>query len=149
MGWWARDIMGGDAPLDWEDNFYSICKVEKFIEGPNGPKIAPLKKKDIEDNLGKIMQTLTNTGGSIGYQVLSVLMMKAGAVIDQDMKSEFIKRIEADEWAREDEDRKRIIQGLVEALKTYNSKTPIIVRSKGLFEVLAEHISEGKGGTDK
>lgn len=36
MGWWSKDIMGGDTPLDWEDEFYGICEVEKWPEGKRG-----------------------------------------------------------------------------------------------------------------
>ncbi len=148
MGWWSTDIMGGDTPLDWEDYFYSICNVEKFPEGSNG--IAPLKKKDIEDNLGAIMAKIEGVNEfydkSIAYQVLTVLMMKAGAVIDDDMKKTFTEWIMKDEWAQEEEERMQAIRGLVDALAKYDSKRPVVIKSKGLFQVIAEHIADGKEG---
>jgi hypothetical protein len=32
MGWWSTSIMGGDTPLDFEDEFFHACNVEKFPE---------------------------------------------------------------------------------------------------------------------
>ncbi len=148
MGWWSTDIMGGDSPLDWEDYFYDICDVNKFPEDSDG--IAPLKKKDIEDNLGKIIAKIESADDpydkSIGYQVLTVLMMKAGAVIDDDMKKTFTEWIMKDEWAKEEEERMVAVQGLAHALETYDSKRPIVIKSKGLFQTIAEHIADGKEG---
>ena len=27
MGWWSTSIMGGDTPLDFEDEFFFACNV--------------------------------------------------------------------------------------------------------------------------
>jgi len=143
MGWWSTDIMGGDTPLDYKDEIFGICEVDEF---PEGGGRAELTAKDLEANLSKILEFLNeNRWGEaeIGYQVLAVLMMKAGARIDLPLKVRMMEATAADEWAQEDEDRAAAINGLYAALKIYDGKSPIVIRSRGLFEVMVEKLGEG------
>ena len=50
MGWWSKDIMGGDSPLDVEGKIFEICNVEQF---PEDDSVGKLTKKDFEKNLAK------------------------------------------------------------------------------------------------
>jgi hypothetical protein len=140
MGWWSTDIMGGDTPLDFEDEFYGICKVEKF---PEGGRMAILTKEDLEENLGEIVSFLEdNRWGeqNIGYQVLTVLMLKAGARIPESLFGAMEDACRTDEWASENEERREIVEGLHKALVAYDGSTPIVIKSRGLFEVMAEKL---------
>jgi|694.fasta_scaffold36925_4 hypothetical protein len=140
MGWWSTDIMGGDTPLDFEDQFYDICKVEKF---PEGGGMATLTKKDLESNLSEILAFLNeNRWGEsqIGFQVLAVLMLKAGARIDLPVKVRMIEACHLDDWSHENAEREITVGGLLKAIETYDNKTPIIIKSRGLFEVMAEKL---------
>jgi len=142
MGWWSTDIMGGDTPLDFEDTFYDICGVEKF---PEGGGMAPLTKADLETNLNKIMDFLDADKwgeSNIGYQVLAVTMLKAGAFISGDLQDFMMQACENDEWAKESDERKIATDGLFNALASYDNEHPIIIKSKGLFEVMAEKLSK-------
>lgn len=140
MGWWSTDIMGGDTPLDFEDQFYDICKVNKY---PEKGKRNNLSKEDLENNLTEIVNFLDeNRWGEnhIGGQVLAVLMMRAGASISDNLKAAMIEACEEDQWAKEDYERHETINGLISALNAYDG-TPIEIRSRGLFEVMEEKLN--------
>ena len=140
MGWWSTDIMGGDTPLDFEDAIYDICKIEKF---PESGGMAKLTKEDFKENLNEIVDFLDADKwgeSNIGYQVLAVLMLKAGAFISGDLQDFMMQACENDEWAQESEERAVATQGLFNALSQYDNETPIIIKSRGLFEVIAEKL---------
>jgi hypothetical protein len=141
MGWWSTSIMGGDTPLDFEDDFFDICKVEKF---PEGGGMATLTKEDFTNHLDKMLECIHKYKGeeNIGYQVLAVLMLKAGAFISGDLRDFMMQACENDEWAQENEERKVETDGLFNALASYDNEHPIIIKSKGLFEVMAEKLGK-------
>jgi len=141
MGWWSTDILGGDTPLDFEDTYYDICGVEKF---PETGKMNELTKQDLETNLNKILDFLDADKwgeSNIGYQVLAVLMLKAGAHISGDLQDFMMQACENDEWAQEDTERKVATTGLFNALAAYDNQIPIEIRSRGLFEVMNEKLN--------
>jgi hypothetical protein len=140
MGWWSTDIMGGDTPLDFEDAFFDICNVDKF---PEGGGTASLTKEDFAKHLDKMLEEVHRykDDQNIGYQVLAVLMLKAGAFISGDLQDFMMQACENDEWAMENLDRKRATVKLWEALSMYDNERPIVINSKGLFEVMFEKIS--------
>jgi hypothetical protein len=45
-----------------------------------------------------------------------------------------------DEWASENEERREAVEGLHKALVAYDGSTPIVIKSRGLFEVMAEKL---------
>lgn len=141
MGWWSTDIIGGDAPLDFEDAIYNICGIDKFPE--EGGK-ARISAATLEENLDEIVAMIDEDtyDNGIGYQVLGVMMMESGAEISPDLRFEITRSCTEDEWAKEDEDRQTSILGLLGALDAYDNKTPIIIKSKGLFEMIAEGLSK-------
>jgi hypothetical protein len=139
MGWWSTDILGGDTPLDFEDAIYGICETDKF---PEGGGIASLTRQSIETSLGEIVSMIEDAGddANIGYQVLAVLMLKAGAAIPESLFSRMEDACHTDEWAQENEERRETVQGLLGALQAYDNSTPIVIRSRGLFEVIAQKL---------
>jgi hypothetical protein len=141
MGWWSTDIMGGDTPLDFEDSFFNICKVNKF---PEPGKMNHLSKEDFAKHLDEMLVIVHKYDyeKEIGYQVLAVLMLKAGAFISGDLKDFMMQACENDEWAQESEERKLATDGLYNALLRYDNEHPIIIKSKGLFEVMAEKLGD-------
>lgn len=143
MGWWSTDIMGGDTPLDFEDEFFGICNVEKF---PEGGGMASLTKEDITNHLDEIIASISKEkyDQGIGYQVLAVIMLKAGAPISSELKFEMVKACQDDEWAQEVEERQVSVLGLINALEAYDNKTPIKIKSRGLFEVMAEKLGNNQ-----
>lgn len=141
MGWWSTNIMGGDTPLDFEDEFFGICKVEKF---PEPGKMNELSKEDFANHLDKMLESIHKSQYedtvNIGYQVLAVLMLKAGAFISADLQDFMMQACENDEWAQESDERKIETNGLFFALLSYDNEHPIVIKSKGLFEVMAEKL---------
>ena len=142
MGWWSTTIMGGDSPLDYEDAFYSICEVEKWPEGKRG--MAPLPKEAIESKLSLLIDNINKEEEGwyqqIGYQVLGVKMLKAGCEISEGLKAKIIQACNEDEWALEDEERKKHCQDLARKVKDHTNVSTE-VESKGLFEAFAEKIA--------
>jgi len=113
MGWWSKDIMGGDSPLDAKDEIFGICEVDEF---PDDDSRVSLKKSDFEKHMPKIMEFLRKEKNNdyydnraIGFQVLGVLMMKAGATISEELKAEILENSKTDSWAKEDLERKAIV----------------------------------------
>jgi hypothetical protein len=145
MGWWSTTIMGGDTPLDYEDLIYDICGVEKW---PEGLKNMGVIDKDLfEMKLPRILEeysTLKNTRMTdhvaIAYQVLGAMMMERGFRMHDDLKKTILDASATDEWADQDDDRRKNVDGFEEAIKKYDG-TPIKLKSKGLFEVIAEKLN--------
>ena len=146
MGCWSTDILGGDTPMDFEDEIYDICKVEKF----KGEKINNIPSEILEKNMVSIMEMINEYDGddewNIGYQVLAVLMLASGSPIRVDLKSNMIKACNDDEWSNDDSERRQKVNALKEAINKYDGKTPIVITSKGLFQTIAENIADGKTG---
>lgn len=143
MGWWSKDIMGGDAPYDWEDEIYEICGAEMWPEGRTSKgKISP---DQFTEHLEKIIVALRKSKDPIGYQVLGVLMMESGADMPEEVKSKIMQACHDDEWARRDPEREEKILELHDKVLKYDGTT-VEIKSKGLFQAIAEHVSAGKTG---
>jgi hypothetical protein len=144
MGWWSTGIMAGDSPLDWEDEIYNLCGVEKWQE--DSDKMAKIPKSRLEANLTKITKVIERESGwekQIAYQVLGVMLMRSGCEISQKLKSSIVSAAEQDEWATEDGERKKSCGDFAKKVKAYEGK-PTETPSKGLFEVFAEAIKGGQ-----
>ena len=149
MGWWSHDIMGGDSPLDAEDSIYEICGTEKFPKNFKfgEDQAVEVTAEALEANLPAILEMLKKDSYEpwIGYQVLGVMLMKSGAAISKELKETILQSVEDDEWGQEDAKRKEILVNFGKAITAYDG-TPIVITPKGLFEVIANHLSEGKEG---
>jgi hypothetical protein len=150
MGWWSKDIMGGDSPLDMESIIYEACEVNQFPEEDEDG--GSLKPSHFEKHLPKILGLLRAQENNayydehaIGFQVLGVLMMKAGAKIDEELKKEILRASSGDTWAQEDSERKTTVENFHQALEAYDGR-PLEIRSRGLFEVIAEKLQSGDPG---
>lgn len=144
MGWWSTEIMGGDTPMDWEDHFFTICDADKYDDDGNLIKI----KKDV---FAKKLKHLVNRidivkhEPQIGWQVLAVMMMEAGAKIPDDIKEQMVLSCETDPWSKENPERKTHTEALKATLNTYEDK-PIKFQFKGLFAVIGERLAKDKEG---
>ena len=143
MGWWSEDIIGGDTPLDFVDTFYDIAQIEEF----EGDVQNMIPADTFKERLPAMIEFIEKQDydNEIGFQVLAVKLMEAGAEINEDLKSKIFKACADDEWAQHDETRADRINSLKEAVEMYDG-TPIVVKSKGLFEVIGEHLSNGNEG---
>lgn len=148
MGWWSKDIMGGDSPLDAKDEIYGICGVDEF--GDDERK--EITREDIETHLPTILEAFRKQENNdyydekaIYFQVLGVLMMKTGTPISPELKQEILDNSQTDSWAKEDLERGEIVENFHVAIEHYDG-TPIVIRSRGLFEVINDHIENGGTG---
>jgi len=149
MGWWSTDIMGGDSPLDVKDEIFGICEVNEFPD--EGPAVK-LKAKDFEEKGPQILEMLRKLKNNqyyddhaIGFQVLGVLMMEAGAPISEELKAEILEASGRDSWAASNIERGVKIESFQRAIREYDG-TPRVIKSKGLFEVIGEHLDGGGTG---
>jgi hypothetical protein len=145
MGWWSTAIMGGDTPLDFEDLIYDICGVDKWPEGLRNMGVIDkdlfeLKLPKILKKLSKEKNTRMTDYYAIGHQVLGAMMMERGFRMHDDLKKTILEASSQDEWAGMDDDRKANVDGFEKAIKEYDG-TPIKLKSKGLFEVIAEKLN--------
>jgi len=150
MGWWSKDIMGGDSPLDAKDEIYGICGVDEF--GDDGESGREITREDIEAHLPQILEAFRKQENNdyydeaaIYFQVLGVLMMKTGTPISPELKQEILDNSQTDSWAKEDLERGEIVENFHAAIEKYDG-TPIVIRSKGLFEAISDHIENGGEG---
>ena len=146
MGWWSTDIIGGDLPLDFEDEFYAELGVEKYPENSN--EKTELTKEQLQDNQDKLVDLIKASkhffekDEPVGYQVLAVLMMEKGAEIKPKNLALMLKACDDDDWAKHNEERAESISGLRNALLEYDNLNPIIIKSKGLFEIIFKHLND-------
>ena len=133
MGWWSTSIMGGDSPLDFEDEFYGIAGVDKYPERGTRNE---LSKEVVEKNFDKFVSVVKKCDyePEVGWQVLAVVALSAGIDIPVSAMAEMKHACMNDPWAKENDSRKRSVESLLDALNNYNG-TPIIITSKGLLEV--------------
>ena len=138
MGWWSSDIMGGDTPLDCKSILYEIVGVDQFSN-------KKLKASHFStEAITQYLEKSEEIDDTINYQVLGVLMMGAKAPIDESLKTSIIDACENDEWGNEDEERKSKLNEFIDQLKKYDGTSQVIIKSKGLFQTIAEHVKEGK-----
>lgn len=146
--------------MDWEGHFFDVCGLvqydytgispdTKLVDA--NPKMGVLDRETLTKNLPKLIDFIKNKSydeehRNIGYQVLGIVLMRAGAPIQASVKKLIIDAANADEWASEDDSRKAVMQDFVEKVTAYNGKKPLIIKSKGLFQTIAEHIVSKKPG---
>lgn len=129
MGWWSPTIMGGDTPLDIE------CEWDE--KGFN-------KKPPTDEDLKHFFDCAVRwTGGErfIGPQVVTVLMMRYGWPISDELRERLLDESTEDETDAEGwndpAERLRHVANLQATLRNYDG-TPTEVAEEGLFEKIAE-----------
>lgn len=138
MGWWSTDIMGGDTPLDIKGIIFEV------VEGDEDKELIDAEKFELEKLLKYVKVNhpdfMKGDNKNIFFQVLGVLMMKSCLPIPLHLKTEMAFAASEDEWAREDNNRYRVMTNFIDELYAYDGTEPTIITSKGLFEVMAETI---------
>lgn len=151
MGWWSCTIMGGDTPLDARDTImFDVLELDsdKFFDDEY--KFEDIQKLML-DNIERIRYTVPQYDWyeEIWDQVMGVLVMEYGMPTDNEHVEALLERAKeaaaADEWATDDAERRMYIGNFHETLEAYDG-TPTTVKSEGLFEKIAEHITEGGSG---
>jgi hypothetical protein len=145
MGWWSKDILGGDTPLDYQEDILNIISGGYLTERDvTAEQFENMDEVFVNGKIDSIAQTKDEK--SIAYQVLAVIGMRVGAKISIKLKTLMASHIRQDEWKNEDDDRRVVIGNLMDALYNYDGTAPVKINSKGLLEVYAEHKANGKTG---
>lgn len=143
MGWWSETVMGGDTPHDYKYEIYNNCGVSF-----NSP--TPILRKALLSHEKELLAFAEggHWDNEIRQQVCGYLVITNGVPRSEAINkviSLAIESAEGDEWAKENQTRKKYMDDFIAALKSYNGE-PTEVKDKGLFEVIATHLAEGKTG---
>jgi hypothetical protein len=138
MGWWSTDIMGGDTPLDYRYNIYEMVGISDYYD------VSREVKKEKLKSLIPLIENETIFKDDdyipvIGFQVLAVELMDNEVSISDKAKKVLIRNIKKDDW--NDKERIKTINALVDKVKNYTGER-IIVKSKGLFEVINDKLNK-------
>ena len=133
MGWWDCSIMGGDSPLDiegdWEDEFG-----EQVVSSNDAIKFI-LK---LQDAWG---------GARAITQVVGFLMIQGKMPINDQLRALIIEACDPDEWADDDEERKKVIDEFRTLVMNYKDGEEVTMpHQPGLFEKINDAMSKGKVG---
>ena len=152
MGWWSRNIMGGDTPWDFEDLIYDVVGKEKYPERP-GVKPADqervnLTKEDFDSQIDNIEKEILDFAWSsdatdIGYQVLGYMMMEAGGNLEGELKTKIINACKNDSRAAVDQERKEVMDRMIKQIQEYkNIATPNPDQDYGVFAAIANKLGK-------
>ena len=143
MGWWSTSPLGGDEPLDL---LYSLEEVIGVDELYPFEDIDDLKRKRIQRNWDweKVTDWLFGEQDEDGEyfvefmpaHLVACVGMACGVEFTDYHKEFFTEMADEDEWAREDEERKRSMDALKEALLNYEDGIPTFFRNPGVLEVM-------------
>ena len=89
MGFWGYGIEESDEALDWEQELYQIAGIDNKAERFD-PENADVRRH-LERNLGKLFDDIEQGarlrtsayGDALGYQMLAVLLMRAGCAMSE------------------------------------------------------------------
>ena len=136
MGWWSKNALGGDEPLDVLDIFAEeVLGVDELYPFED---IDELKRKRVQRNwdweevaewlFGKPDKDGEYFVEFIPAQVVLCVGMACGVEFTEYHKEFFTEMLDEDGWAKEDEERKRFMDELKEALLAYEDGVPTFCR---------------------
>lgn len=147
MGWWNESIYGGDAPLEWKENIYELCKTKEY--GRND-KPKAITSKNLAKNMSKIREMIDTVGiedeedMNIGYQILGAICMHSGYDLLESpgLKEQVIESIENDVWSKENGLRSQACKNYKKIVKEYDFNTPVNIETVNIFEDSEEEDEE-------
>lgn len=158
MGWWSATILGGDAPYDYRGAFIDLMGCDD--SGPRdtnhfwfGTYTIRTYRKKMNENLEKIYNRARKYDEEAYYvgvpgQVLGAMILELGAKMPKKVRKFIIESAEKDDWAKQDEERKKYIDDFIEKVKAYPERGGKVVElaREGLMGKIEEHLSKGKEG---
>ena len=154
MGWWGKGILSGDSPLDaiwlfekavglkgyvWTKKGADESKSEVIypVEAMKPSVVEKLKSYIEKDDMRwlKIGQE-KDYDKDIKVEVGAVIALAVGAKLSDEYKTKAVEIIQKDEWAQEDEERKKAIDVLCEAIKKSDGSKRIVLKAVGLMETI-------------
>lgn len=157
MGWWGYGVLDGDEPYDIiaeiEDVVYEgidVDRDEQFLlcfddfSEDHKQKIRENFNSRLEQILAKVSD---NYDEVIAMQVVGSICMMIGTNMSDERRKVYIQAAEDDDadTFRDPSERRKALNDFITQLKSYDGN-PIEVAHQGLFEVMDQHLAEGKSG---
>lgn len=141
MGYWAKTIMGGDRPLDINNEIFEIIDVDKFDKTINKELIKTL----FEKNQIKITSKLKKYGND-AFLVIGYLFLTYGVKINNSLKIKIKNACDNDEWSKMDVERKKYVNELKSGLEI-NDGAKLLTKDEGLFAIMFKDMLKTKNKT--
>lgn len=126
MGWFSKDIMGGDPAWDCVSTILEMCGVINDDDS-NVEPIDQLDKDMLEKNqfaISAFFSRKNDENKNIGLQVFGNIMMRKGAAIHEVVRDQIHKAIVDDKWSKEDPERRILMWYALENFNSYDNTTP-------------------------
>jgi len=130
MANWNATVMGGDTPLDIEGNLLvDVCGIafDDYIDMPIASfrDTFNIRLPTMVEYIDR-MEVDNDDERNIAYQVLGVLLMRAGSDFPESIKALVVNAANKDKWAFEgDEARINSMSDLVNMVLNYKNGEPI------------------------
>ena len=119
MGWFGKNILDGDEPLDYLYNIAEVCGVPKNYEGDECDYIT---KESLEKNQTKIYNKFKKEDvGITAFQTLATQILRVGAKFEPLVYDKCVECLQKDEWAKSSIERNYHINFLLDKLKNYQN----------------------------
>lgn len=151
MGWWDCGIMGGDTPLDYQNDIHDMLGIG-HDRRPAAGQLSDSKLRDViahAESKGW-MQEGPQDEPWLFWEVLAVIIMEAGAAMPDDIRASAVAAADAElasgcaNWKRPGERRERLGE-FRRAVEAYDG-TPVFLSETGLLEKMAEMALQECGG---
>lgn len=143
MGWWSTSPLGGDEPLDLLYDLEEVLGVKNLYPLED---ISSRKRKKVQKNWdwAKVTDWLFGEQDEDGEYFVEFIPahlvvcvgMACGVEFTEYHKEFFSEMIDEDGWAKEDEERKRSMDALKEALLNYEDGVPTFFRNPGVLKTM-------------
>jgi len=144
MGWWDCGIMGGDTPMDYRDGIHDMLGLG-WDDEPTADQLPDARLREIIQHAET--DGWTSHEPWIFWEVLAVVVMKAGADMPADIRADILSAV-GDELAMDNwGNRHERLQELRRAVEAYDG-TPVTLSEKGLIERIVELVEGEQDGVD-
>lgn len=142
MEWWNESIMGGSLPVTIEgDLVVDVCKIryDDWLDQPT-TNFCDVFNHTLPEMVSHIERTYAGDDKNVAYQVLGVLLMKAGSEINTVLRTSIVCAAKHDEWMNgwienvpRSKLRKKHIDNFIVAVATYDEKRPKELTADGFY----------------
>lgn len=141
MGWWGFTIMGGNPPMDWEDNFNDITGARPYEDKP-----IPLTGLMVDEHLYEMVALIQKDKDdpNIGWQVLGVMILTTGAKMPIEIRENIVKNIydeNIDGWDKPN-DRKFFLDHFKVQVENYKEGCQEVIAQREVLEVIIKREAE-------
>ena len=153
MGWWDDGILGGDTPLDLIYTIGRTVKLTSSAADTLANKLSDAKKplgEEIRAALPQRVDDLIDGAERVYamdipvyWQVVGLIWLATGVMMPKPIKDKVLEGCDNDEWAKSagsNSPRGKTIMAFRKAVELYNGDSPVLLPSRGLFDVFADYL---------